>query len=1011
MTINTNLVCELQSAVKVQYLDGNLFSQDVQGNVINVTVLDGGEPATLSGSVSANIIRADGGTVAATGGTIAGNVASITLPAAAYSVPGVVSIVVKVTDSGVTTTIAAVVANIYQSSTDTVIDPGTIIPSVQTLIAAIDAAVASIPADYSSLWSSLAPNYSIIGFPVYTGYLCTYDGVLYRAKGDILSSETWNSSHWAQVNIGDYIHETKSAFNHSLSVAGENLLSISDFDTPTDSNVTYSVSGGKITITNGSSANYAGLLTSSTFLAKLSTGRMYRFHARCSIDTGNGTPVIAAKAGNNYVNAIYIGVSASTVVDFVVDSNTSAIALMVAFGSSTSGSVVSFDELWVKEMGKDTVARNDIIDLKSALDDYVLPVIGGKSNLFNLEKMKGLTGLTVVEDSTEIYGKTSSFSAVTELPVCLDGFPEKQQFRITMYAYNANASGSSLGLQFRVYYTDGTYEVIFSYSTNTSTYTKKSVLTDANKTVEKLKFSYSTGGSNIWHVKDIQVEAGTDETEYEAFEPSAIDYVARNIPSEYRSNVESAFNLMYNGINAVDYSAVTQGKYVNVSSGAIESDAGFAITDYIPIRHGMTLTANHYADSNSTGTCFYDINKQFIAGYIGSSTNRVIVAPEGSAYAIVTDKASGISELTIYVSIAEIKNTVKASTDNIDKAESSVFNGENVIDQTLVSENTRISRTTGAASSNTGTFATHYIPIREGMRLTMNKVIDSSGYGTAFYDINKKFIQGYSSSSANKVLTAPEGSAFVRMTFLTTDLSTAEAIISAKTIDEAKAFTVINQKTKWLAMGDSITFGVYSEFTENSTTTGDFEGWVRLLASAMNYDITVMASKGMGYSANVTGQDPEGGSTRINISTLLDRIVALSDDFNLITVAFGINDYNNPSSSSMTTIMTGLDEALSRLQTRFKFARLAVITPFNSSRHGNESTNYSYNQAVGGLTLKDIADAIKAKCESYGVECIYASNGFLLNNYNIETLLPDGVHPAKETHALIAKTMAHNLVY
>jgi lysophospholipase L1-like esterase len=366
MTINTNLVCELQSAVKVQYLDGNLFSQDVQGNVINVTVLDGGEPATLSGSVSANIIRADGGTVAATGGTIAGNVASITLPAAAYSVPGVVSIVVKVTDSGVTTTIAAVVANIYQSSTDTVVDPGTIIPSIQTLIAQIDAAVASIPADYSSLWSSLAPNYSIIGFPVYTGYLCTYDGVLYRAKGDILSSETWNSSHWAQVNIGDYIHETKSAFNHSLSVAGENLLSISDFDTPTDSNVTYSVSGGKITITNGSSANYAGLLTSSTFLAKLSTGRMYRFHARCSIDTGNGTPVIAAKAGNNYVNAIYIGVSASTVVDFVVDSNTSAIALMVAFGSSTSGSVVSFNELWVKEMGKDTVARNDIIDLKSA---------------------------------------------------------------------------------------------------------------------------------------------------------------------------------------------------------------------------------------------------------------------------------------------------------------------------------------------------------------------------------------------------------------------------------------------------------------------------------------------------------------------------------------------------------------------------------------------------------------------------------------------------------------------
>lgn len=155
--INTNLVCDLQKAVKVEYIDGVLFSQDNQANKINVTVLDGGEPATISGTVSANIIRSDGGTVAATGGSITGNVASITLPAAAYAVPGVVSIVVKLTVSGVITTIAAVVANMYRASTDTAIDPGTVMPSIQTLISQINAAVASIPADYSSLWTKLAP--------------------------------------------------------------------------------------------------------------------------------------------------------------------------------------------------------------------------------------------------------------------------------------------------------------------------------------------------------------------------------------------------------------------------------------------------------------------------------------------------------------------------------------------------------------------------------------------------------------------------------------------------------------------------------------------------------------------------------------------------------------------------------------------------------------------------------------------------------------------------------------
>ena len=149
--INVNLRCDLQQPVKVQYLDGVIFSQDNQGNVINVAVFDGGEPAEISGTVSANIIRSDGGTVAATGGTITGNVASIALPAAAYAVPGVVSVVVKLTTESAITSIAAFVSNVYTSTTDTAIDPGTIIPSIDTLIAEIQAAVATIPADYSGV--------------------------------------------------------------------------------------------------------------------------------------------------------------------------------------------------------------------------------------------------------------------------------------------------------------------------------------------------------------------------------------------------------------------------------------------------------------------------------------------------------------------------------------------------------------------------------------------------------------------------------------------------------------------------------------------------------------------------------------------------------------------------------------------------------------------------------------------------------------------------------------------
>lgn len=149
-TITTDLICNLNQPVNVTYLHGNLFSQDNAGNTINVFVMDNGEPAAIGGTVSANVIRADGATVAVTG-SLSGNQCSVVLPQACYAVPGVLTIIIKLTSGETVTTVGAVVANVYRSSTDTAVDPGEIIPDISALIAAIDAAVASIPADYSEL--------------------------------------------------------------------------------------------------------------------------------------------------------------------------------------------------------------------------------------------------------------------------------------------------------------------------------------------------------------------------------------------------------------------------------------------------------------------------------------------------------------------------------------------------------------------------------------------------------------------------------------------------------------------------------------------------------------------------------------------------------------------------------------------------------------------------------------------------------------------------------------------
>ena len=207
--VKINLSCELTEAVKVQYIRGNLFSQDNQANVINVAVFEGGEPTELAGTVTANVIRPDGGTVAVTGGTFEGNVATITMPSAVYAIPGMISVAVKITLDSVVTTIAAFAATVYATSTDTAVDPGTIIPSIQTLIAEIEAAVDSIPADYSSLWATLAPNYSNLTFPVAVGQYCTYDGGFYRCNTAIATQEAWTAAHWTATNIGADLAETR----------------------------------------------------------------------------------------------------------------------------------------------------------------------------------------------------------------------------------------------------------------------------------------------------------------------------------------------------------------------------------------------------------------------------------------------------------------------------------------------------------------------------------------------------------------------------------------------------------------------------------------------------------------------------------------------------------------------------------------------------------------------------------------------------------------------------------
>lgn len=205
--IETWLHQDLQEPVKVNHLDGNLFSNNGNGNRIGVVLTNNGEAlASISGTVSGYVVTADGSTVPCTGSK-SGNRASILIPAAAYQ-PGSIFITVFVTDGTTVTTIGAVSTTVMRSRTNAQVDPGS---AVTDWTQTINAAMQSVETAAANLGGIVAVPYASITFPVPLGKYTYYNNNLYRCITPIASSESFTAAHWTQVRLGDDVSDLKSA--------------------------------------------------------------------------------------------------------------------------------------------------------------------------------------------------------------------------------------------------------------------------------------------------------------------------------------------------------------------------------------------------------------------------------------------------------------------------------------------------------------------------------------------------------------------------------------------------------------------------------------------------------------------------------------------------------------------------------------------------------------------------------------------------------------------------------
>lgn len=130
------LKTDLQKPARVLELKTDLFLHDNTGNVIGVEVTDGGEAATITGTVRCYVIRPDTTTVIFEG-TVDGNKVTVTLPREVYYFTGRANFLIRVESEGNSMTLCAFTGIVYRDRTDRISDSERVIPSVEEITEAI----------------------------------------------------------------------------------------------------------------------------------------------------------------------------------------------------------------------------------------------------------------------------------------------------------------------------------------------------------------------------------------------------------------------------------------------------------------------------------------------------------------------------------------------------------------------------------------------------------------------------------------------------------------------------------------------------------------------------------------------------------------------------------------------------------------------------------------------------------------------------------------------------------
>jgi lysophospholipase L1-like esterase len=189
----------------------------------------------------------------------------------------------------------------------------------------------------------------------------------------------------------------------------------------------------------------------------------------------------------------------------------------------------------------------------------------------------------------------------------------------------------------------------------------------------------------------------------------------------------------------------------------------------------------------------------------------------------------------------------------------------------------------------------------------------------------------------------------------------------------------------WAALGDSITAG-------NVSPT-----YVTALATLLG----------------VTATNLGVGGTRIVGATgqIYDQVASIPGAVDLVTVAGGINDYNNSTSlgtmgdTGLTTFYGGVFKISKDILTAHPNAILVWITPYDVTSSKDDAAN------SGGVRLRQYVQAIKDVAAVFGCPVIDLHGESGISGYTASLFLGDGLHPNSAGAARYAKVAYDRLLF